>query len=164
VMLQLTKTCSHPKRFAIDVYKNRILLESWKSAHASRTATMADIVRSGNVLLDRKKKPKSKKYVTVDAFPHVATQDLRHVNEVLNTLCSNYLFMTHFDINIVLQNNTVVVKAKFKDVIDISDLVQTMRDWVIVVYDIVLDFPNNSVDIYLKTSDAESSHLAYKRP
>jgi len=160
VMLQLTKTNIHPKRFAIDVFKNRILLETWKCAGSSAAMSA---VRQKQTRTRTRTRTRTKQYAKIDQFPHVSSQDLRHINEVLNTMCSNYLFLKSFDINIVLQNSFIIVKAKFRDIIEMEDLVKTMDDWNIIVYDIVLDFPNNSIDFYLKTSDAESSHLAFER-
>ena len=37
----------------------------------------------------------------------------------------------------MLQNSFIIVKAKFRDIIEMEDLVKTMDDWNIIVYDIV---------------------------
>ena len=175
VMRQLLATCTHPKRFAADVCGDRIVLECWKSAGASASALQHEQPQeqpqeqstsqtSGQTTSQlTKTKTKTKTYATVDAFPHVSAQDLKHVNEVLNALCKRYLFMKQFDVSIILRNTTVVVRACIRDTVLLDDLVEVMRDWRSLIYDIVLDFPNHSLNVYMRTSDAASSHLASER-
>lgn len=161
VMQQLLTTCPTPKKFAADVCKNTVMLECWKTSAAGASASAS--ASSSKSRKGRARPRKAKTYVTVQEFPHVSEQDLRHVNEVLNALCQRYLFMKKFPVTILLSNTSVIVRVGVRDVLDLDDLVMLKRDWCSVIYDMVLDFPQHTLNVYMRTSDAASSHLASEK-
>ncbi len=117
----------------------------------SKRAAAADIGTAPPAKKRKRARPPYKTFIDRQRFPSIQRVDIDHINQVLNSLCSQYPLMMAFEVNPEIHHDHIVVECRFRDDIEYDSLARIKEEFNSIVYNIDINYPRNTIDFHMYT-------------